>query len=49
MLFAHEGLLEQVIATDKSIIHCDLFLGCGKFKSHYRSVLSDEWIVQAAF
>lgn len=30
--FAHEVLLEQVIATDKPIIHCDWFLLCGKVK-----------------
>lgn len=28
--FAREVLLEQVIATDKPIVHCDLFLPCGK-------------------
>jgi len=45
-------LLEQVIATDKRIIHCDLFIHCGKVKKKKKIItawFSYALVMQAAF
>lgn len=46
--FAHEVLLEQVIATDKLIIHCDWILRCGKVKI-ITAWFSNALVMQAGF